>query len=421
MRDVRFRSTTLREAFKVRAKDFRKEHRDYMYRVTGQVFKNKLSEALDGLQPVVAAQSDAGFVAAFTGAVNITLPAVQGVSDEVQEVIHGDDGDTPTKEQISAFVKEHNTQERNYQYDDALATASFTTYHRGDTRVVSRANITTLPPVLEFVKEHLSRGPSCNRGMDGVIRRACVMHGQCTLDPDMRLPWERRGSWDNSPPVSPPHRPVSKPIIIVHFTSHVWWLNQLQLYEECYVTERDIHCHTDLDSRRWMFSLSRELEPGTSTNNYSHLTRCELNDDSDFVAVDNILYGNKTNPIRKCRETKTEMEFFLKVPTLRFREGYGLLNDEMYVSVAPTIDGGNTLVPFSHQARVFIRATKRTSMLKDGSGGVFSHSFDTKGGLHVCLRVGTKLRLVKKEESAIPIVGQEGQFFVGTNYLFDLI
>jgi hypothetical protein len=95
----------------------------------------------------------------------------------------------------------------------------------------------------------------------------------------------------------------------------------------------------------------------------------------------------------------------------------------MYLLVGPFIQMNKQkyLVPSSHQARVFIRANEKTSMLRDGGGGFSTFSFDTSGGEHVCLPIGTKLRLVKKETTNIPVIGHHGYFFVGTNYLFDLI
>ena len=390
MRD-KYRSRSFLEAVRERVSDLN----DYM-------FDDYLNKALSNLRLPPQQKPDEEFVAEFTGSKHsITLPAVLSAS-KVETTIYPDSDKEVSSTEQEQFLEEHVSQARQARYECKrnLEDASFTTLHDDyNTRIVTTYKIKQLHPALQFVKSMMTRNPPfCERGMDGVIKPT-----------EQGLP-------------RPDLHPVQDQIIIVHFTSHIRYLKKLNIGDICYVTERQIHCHTDLYSKSWMFSLERELRPGTATNNFSHLRdiACETNE-AQFEAVDNVFYGDREFPIRKCREQKSKKEFFLPVATSRFEKGYQL-NDGMYITVGPIIQMNKQqyLVPSSHQARVFIRANEKTSMLRDGGGGFSTFSFDTSGGEHVCLPIGTKLRLVKKETTNIPVIGQYN-FFVGTNYLFDLI
>lgn len=386
---------------------------DVVFRSSKQIlnedFKKKLSEALSKLTHLTETETDQAFVSRFTACSDdFTLPSIREV--QILETEVKDDQDRLLPETGSGeLIDEHLKQDRNYQYERDFSKASFTTRHKDDITVKSECVIESMQPALEFVKSELKDQPYCIRSMDGVIRL---------------LSRDSPGENVAKAAIKEPKRfKVSHPFTIVHFTSHVKFLNALEIQDECYVAERQLHCHTDLDSSRWMFSLERELEPGTLTTTYKHLKQTEWPEQGSIVPADANWYGNETVPIRKCllsgEEGEEGEEFFFPVNTERGR-GYDRydLGDGTSVKVGPSIE--DFFVPPSHQARVFIRAEQSTTMLRDGGAGGLVSSFDTNGGEHVCLPVGTKMRLVKKEPTRYPVVGQ-GYFFVGDNYLFDLI
>ena len=77
-------------------------------------------------------------------------------------------------------------------------------------------------------------------------------------------------------------------------------------------------------------------------------------------------------------------------------------------------------VPCTHQARVFIRAVNNTTMQKDGGEGGYVLDFNTTGGKHVCLPVGTVMKFVKKAEQEHLAFDRYGSLFTGTNYFFEI-
>lgn len=75
---------------------------------------------------------------------------------------------------------------------------------RDDWYQVYRGHVSCTPHVMGYYSL-VPKGPApplCGVWVTAVVvdtfAERCVMHGQCTLAPDMRLPWERRGSWDNA-------------------------------------------------------------------------------------------------------------------------------------------------------------------------------------------------------------------------------
>ena len=59
-------------------------------------------------------------------------------------------------------------------------------------------------------------------------------------------------------------------------------------------------------------------------------------------------------------------------------------------------------------------------MQKDGGEGGYVLDFNTTGGKHVCLPVGTVMKFVKKAEQEHLAFDRYGSLFTGTNYFFEI-
>lgn len=279
--------------------------------------------------------------------------------------------------------------------------------------LTTRFEVTRLQPALEFLKQYYIGDDSqtyCDREMDGIIKLKKVGPPFTTI----------------------PTRPVQVPFDIVHFTSNVKYLEKLQPEDIVTVKKAEIHCHTDLWTKRWCFSLETELRPGTATHTYQHLKpfMCEITPEDEWVGIDEISHGNE-RPFRKVRHVNSQKEFYFQLDTDlefggRLRSWRVTLQDGTkvrvpYVDIKTDKEIKHYAVPCTHQARVFIRAESYTTMKKDGGEGGYVLDFNTTGGKHVCLPVGTVMRFLKKEKQEHLAFDRGGSVFTGTNYFFKIV